>query len=212
MKTLVIVGAGGHGKVVADTAREMAEWDRIVFVDARYPTLTICGSWPVVEADLQLVANTFPSSDFIIAIGNNSLRLKLYDEAIKSGFKSANVIHPTAYISPDASLAQGVAVFANAVINIGAEVGKACIINTGATIDHDCFLGDGVHVSPGANLAGGVSVGARAWVGIGATVRQSTFIGSDVVVGSGSAVVKDVNDGMTVAGCPAKNLKKRPAV
>jgi ornithine cyclodeaminase/alanine dehydrogenase-like protein (mu-crystallin family) len=95
VKTLIIFGAGGHGKVVADTAREVARWDRIVFVDARYPELDSCGQWPVIAHDMQSLVENFKGADFVVAIGNNSLRLRLLQESSLLGFEQVNIIHPS---------------------------------------------------------------------------------------------------------------------
>lgn len=206
MKSLVIVGAGGHGKVVADTAREMNEWGRIVFVDQRYPRLSECGTWKVIACNACDLDKSYSGADFVVAIGDNSLRLKLFEEALSLGFNPVNIIHPFSYVSSDLVFGLGVVVFAGAVINVGAKIGKGVIVNTGATVDHDCTLGDGVHVSPGANLSGGVYVGQRSWLGVGCSIKQLISIGDDVVVGAGATVVSDVADKTRVVGTPAKEL------
>jgi sugar O-acyltransferase (sialic acid O-acetyltransferase NeuD family) len=206
MNKLLVIGAGGHGKVVADTAREMALWDLISFVDSRYPEQKKCSAWQVTAADLPALSDDYIGADFIVAIGNNELRLKLYSEAIAKGFTPVNVIHPFSYISPDVSLGKGIVIFAGSVINIDSSIGDASIINTGATIDHDCFLSAGVHISPGVNLAGGVSVGQCSWVGIGASVKQLVEIGDNVIVGAGSAVVSNIESDVTVVGVPARSV------
>lgn len=206
MKPLVVVGAGGHGKVVADTAREMAIWDEIVFVDSLYPELDYCGQWKVVACEMDSLDNVYAKADFVVAVGNNTVRIRLFEEASSLGFNPVRVIHPFTYVSPGANIGLGVVVFAGAVINIGCNIGEVCIVNTGATIDHDCDIDIGVHISPGVNLAGGVTVGARSWIGIGASVKQLTSIGYDVLVGAGAAVVSNITNGKTVVGVPAKEI------
>lgn len=201
MKRLVILGSGGHGKVIADTAEQQGLWSEVVFADLTYPNTKLVHHWPIVAADL---IDLNPSDcDLIVGIGNNQTRLAKFQEAKTRGFSLCSVIHPSAYISPHSQVGLGSVVFANAVINIGANIGAACIVNTGATVDHDCVLGDGVHISPGANLAGDVQVDACSWVGIGACVKQGISIGSGSMVGAGASVVRDVADQTVVVGVPA---------
>lgn len=204
-KNLVIVGAGGHGKVVADAASSSGEWDSIAFLDDRYPELQNNEIWPVVgkTTDWPSVIGDFPY--MVIGIGNNETRLRLQQQFQSHGFKFHPVVHRTAVISPLAKLGGGTVVFANAVVNPAATVGLAGIINTAATVDHDCVLGDGVQICPGAHLAGGVKVGNLVWVGIGAAVREYTSIGDSAFVGAGGAVVNEIQAQTLVVGVPAKS-------
>ncbi len=204
MKTLYIVGGGGHGRVVADAAQCMGLWSTIEFVDQRFPDLQGTGPWRVVAKQLTPELHEPESAQFIVAIGNNVLRHKLFQSMISEGFQPVNVIHPSACVSFGARVGVGSVVLANAVVNIGTELGVCTIINTSATVDHDCWLGDSVHVSPGASIAGEVRIERFAWVGIGASVRQQVTIGEGAIVGAGAAVVDDVVPGTTVLGVPAK--------
>lgn len=206
MKRLVIIGAGGHGKVVADTAMQMAQWDIIEFVDLLFPGLEKMGSWNVVAKNLEAVDYEV-KPQFVVAVGDNKLRFKLFHAALELGYESATIIHPTAYISTYASIGQGTVIFANAVVNIGAELGTCSIINTSSTIDHDCLLGKSVHISPGAHLAGEVNVGDFSWVGIGAVIKQQIKVGKSVTIGAGASVVKNIGDDLTVIGIPAKPIQ-----
>lgn len=206
MKRLIIVGAGGHGKVVADAAVQMEQWDSIEFVDLLYPEIKKIGPWNVVSKNLEELDS--PSeAKFIVAVGDNKLRFKLFCEALDLGFEPAVIIHPKAYVSPFASIGDGGVVFANAVVNVGADLGVCSIINTAATIDHDCILGKSIHVSPGAHLAGEVEVGDFSWVGTGAVSKQQITIGKYVTVGAGASVVSNVNDYSVVIGVPAKPVE-----
>tara|TARA_R110001599_G_scaffold350534_1_gene580789 strand:- start:4129 stop:4749 length:621 start_codon:yes stop_codon:yes gene_type:complete len=204
MSRLLIIGAGGHGKVVADVAEQMGSWSTIEFTDARFPELSTCEHWPVVAKHPSELSEEYLGSDFIVAIGNNSQRLKNYYEIKCQGFKPVTVIHPSAVVSEYSRIGKGVVIFAGVVINVATVVEDACIINTGATVDHDCTLKRGAHISPGAHLGGEVEVGERSWVGIGAIVKQVITIGSDVIVGAGAVVVSDVQPEITVVGVPAK--------
>ena len=206
MKKLIVVGAGGHGKVVADTAEQMARWDLIVFVDLTFPALSNCGHWSVIANDLDQLEGNYLGSDFIVAIGDNTIRMKVFIACLSLDFHPVKIIHPTAYVSRHAEVGIGTVIFANAVINVGSSIGRCCIINSGATVDHDCHLGDAVHVSPGANLAGEVSVGQASWVGIGASIKQQLSIGDNVMIGAGASVVNNISANLTVVGVPAKSF------
>lgn len=204
MKTLMIIGAGGHGKVVADAAACTKQWDKIVFSDKRYPELFDTGHWSVICDDNDLTENDKHKYDFIVAIGDNHIRYKLHQELIKKGFNLVNVIHPSAEISAHADIGVGNVIMANVVVNVDAKIGDACIVNTAATVDHGCIIDDGVHISPGVHLAGQVEVGKHSWVGIGATVTQLVVIGENVTIGAGSVAIENIPDGKTAIGIPAK--------
>ena len=204
MTNLLIIGAGGHGKVVADCAIEQGDWERIAFLDDLYPGLTEVLGCPVLGklSDAEQFVNEYP--DAVIAVGNNQRRIELLATVRGLGFGLSVICHPSAVISRTAVIGPGSVLFANSVVNTDARLGDGCIVNTGATIDHDCVLADGVHISPGAHLGGAVLVGRASWVGIGACVRELTVIGGRVLVGAGAAVVGDVPDGVTVTGVPAE--------
>lgn len=201
MTRLAILGAGGHGRVVADAAALSGRWQEIVFYDDRWPQSLHSGVWPIVGNALQLFCDRL-DGELIVAIGDNRTRLEKSRELHLAGARLANVVHPRAVVSAHARFGAGVMVCAGAVVNVGAAVGDACIINSLAVIEHDCVLADGVHVSPGAALGGAVRVGLRSWVGIGACVRPLIDIGSDAIVGAGAVVVKPVADA-TVVVSPA---------
>lgn len=203
MKRLAILGASGHGKVVAEIA-ELRGWKEVVFYDDAWPSLISVGVWSVVGnmGDLQSNVNNFDA--FFVAVGHNSVRWELFSQLACSAVKAATLIHPSAVVSQYSSVKEGTVVMANAVINPFVTIGQAVIVNTAATIDHDCILGDAVHISPGANLAGEVTVGHQSWVGIGANVKQQVIIGEKVIVGAGATAINNMDDGVTVVGTPAK--------
>ena len=203
MNGLLIIGAGGHGKVAADTALLLG-WENVAFLDDRAATMDSPLGLPVVGTLSDLTAQAPRFSCALVAVGNAKLRLELTDRCRRSGFEVISVVHPMAFVSKFASIAPGTVVFAQSAINTDTRIGAACIINTGATVDHDCVIGDGVHVCPGAHLAGDVRVGDRSWIGIAATVRQGISIGRDATVGAGAVVITDVADGSTVVGIPAR--------
>ncbi len=158
MKKLLIIGGGGHGKVVADAAL-LSGWDEIVFADARYPELPQVRNWPVISTESALNKPMADIDGVVIAIGHNRTRIAIQQRLSNLGWPIVTIIHPRATVSPFAQIGVGTVLFAGAVVNVDAVVGAAAIINTGAVVEHDCVLGAGVHVSPNAALAGGVTVG-----------------------------------------------------
>lgn len=202
---LIIIGASGHGKVVADIALAMQQWQSIAFLDddtAKQQGLR----WPFY-GKVSEAPHFLKNSDFIVAIGNNAIREKLQMDLTAQGATIATLVHPLAVIGSDATIGSGSVVMAGVVINCGTTIGKGCIVNTGATLDHDNQLGDFVHVSPGAHLAGTVTVGEKSWLGIGSVVINNVAICSHCLIGAGAVVVKDITEPGTYVGVPAR--KKR---
>lgn len=202
-KRLAILGAGGHARVVADAA-EAAGWTVPGLFDREAPPAD--HPWPVLGDADALFARAAEFDGAVVALGDNDRRLVWTLRLAAQGLTLATVIHPTAWISPRATLGGGTVILAQAVVGTGARLGRAVIVNTGASVDHDCTLDDGVHVSPGARLAGGVTMGERGWIGIGAVVREGLSLGQAVRVGAGAAVVKPVENDQTVVGVPARPI------
>jgi sugar O-acyltransferase (sialic acid O-acetyltransferase NeuD family) len=191
---LAIVGMGGHADVVFDCAVAMGRWSEVRFFDERLPG----------ERNLSALEMSDPAAwEVFVAIGDNAARLRIGEKLAEPGFSIATIVHPSAVISPSASLGRGTVIMPAVVVNAHATIGPFAIVNTGSTVDHHCRIGTGTHIAPGAHLAGTVTVGDRCLVGIGAVVRQNITIGSDVTVGANAAVVRDVADGKTVTGVPA---------
>ncbi len=208
-KSLIILGAGGHGKVVGDIASLTAPYSDIVFLDDQFPDLRDVGPWRIAGT-LETVFGYSPmQADVFVAIGLPAVRMKWLIGLQAAGFALPAVIHGSASVSPLATVAPGSVVVAQAAINADARIERGCIINTGATVGHDCVVDEGAHVAPGANLAGNVRVGMRSWIGIGAVVLQGVSIGQDVIVGAGTVVLKDLRDGVTAVGNPARIIKCR---
>jgi len=206
--SLLLVGAGGHGHVVADAARLSGQWERIAFIDDRFPELASVGVWSVIGTVAELDSLVSVWREVVIAVGDNATRIEILERAKSCGFDIASIIHPSAQMAEDVLIGEGTVVFANAVINTGSELGVACIVNTASTVDHDSRIGDGVHISPGVHLGGNVVIGARSWIGIGASVIHGCAIGDDVIVGAGAAVIDSIGNGLTVVGVPARELMK----
>lgn len=200
---LAILGASGHGKVLADIA-ELTGWEKIDFFDDAWPERKNNGAWQVI-GDTQKLLNSLKAYDgVIVAIGNNKIRQQKLQQLDSAGAKIITLIHPSATVSRYTKIGPGSVVVAGAVINPDCIIGSGAIINTCSSVGHDCTLGDAVHVCPGARLAGGSEVNDRAWIGVGSSVRQLIRIGSDAIVGAGAAVVQDVLPNITVVGVPAR--------
>lgn len=207
MKRLALLGASGHGKVVADAALSNG-WDEVVFFDDAWPQIITNGPWPVCGDSSTLMSCLKEFQGVLVSIGDCSIRLEKHKALHNLNAPLVTVIHAAATVSRYADIGAGTAILAGAVVNMDAVVGLAGIINTNASVDHDCHLADGVHICPGANLSGGVRVGEATMVGAGAAVRQGVTIGSQVVIGLGSVIVRDVEDSWTIVGNPGRKLDK----
>jgi len=203
VRRLAILGASGHGKVIADIA-ELCGWHEVIFFDDAWPTVSFNGHWDVVGNSEMLLSQLSEFSGVIVAIGDNQIRGAKILWLTEHKAPLVSLLHPSAVISRYADIGAGSVIMAGVVINVDTVVGTGAILNTGCTIDHECVLGNSVHVSPGACLAGGVTVGDGSWVGIGTVVRQLITIGKRVMVGAGAVVVCDVPDDVTVVGVPAR--------
>ena len=202
-KKLLILGAGGHGKVVADIAKNCG-YEDIAFLDDNKKT----GQWvgcPVVGTSADMAQ--YADRELIVAVGDASARQRLMLEAEAMGMKMPVLVHPKAAVAEDVSLGAGTVVMAGAVINPGARIGRGCIINTCASVDHDCLLGDMVHVSVGAHVAGTVNVGSRTWVAVGASVINNLSVCDDCLIGAGAVVVKNITESGVYMGVPARKKK-----
>jgi sugar O-acyltransferase (sialic acid O-acetyltransferase NeuD family) len=206
---LLIIGAGGHGVVVADAADTGGHWESIAFLDDAYPHRSRIEDWDIVGSTAALEVHASPDHRVVVAIGNAQVRMALLKKVILAGYKLATVVHQRAHVSRLAAVGGGSVLMANAVVNARAKVGIGSIVNTGATVDHDCLISRGVHIAPGAHLAADVRVGEQSWIGAGASVKEQIRIGNNVTVGAGAAVVNDIPDGSVVVGVPARPIESR---
>lgn len=203
-KKLMIIGAGGHGKVIADIARKMNRWESIAFLDDNGAVKECAGCRVVGKTED--AAGWKDLADFFVAIGNNAVRENVQESLEAKGLSVATLIHPSAVIADGAEMGAGTAVMAGVVINPSSRIGKGCIINTSCSIDHDNILDDYVHVSPGAHLAGTVSVGRGSWIGIGGIVSNNVSICAHCKLGAGAVAIRDIEEPGIYAGVPAKKI------
>ena len=200
MRKLAVIGASGHGKVVADIAKKNG-YNEIIFLDDD-EYIHECGGFPVIGKSCEA---GMIEADIIVGIGNADIRKRI-QESIPDE-KLTTLIHPDAVIAEDVVIGSGTVVMAGAVINTGARIGKGCIINTSSSVDHDCNVGDYVHIAVGAHLCGTVSVGNGTWVGAGVTVSNNVSICSNCMIGVGAVIVKNIDLAGTYIGVPARNIK-----
>lgn len=202
MNRLIIVGASGHGKVVADIAKKCGYSD-IVFLDDD-ETIKECFGYSVIGPVTMLDKI---EGDVIVSIGNASIRKRIMEQYSEKNYPV--LIHPNAVIADNVCIGAGTVIMAGAVVNPDAKVGKGCILNTCSSIDHDCIIEDYVHVSVGAHLGGTVLVGEATWIGAGATISNNIDICSKCMIGAGSVVIRNISDSGTYIGVPAKKMKDR---
>lgn len=199
MNRLIIIGASGHGKVIADIAVLNGYSDIIFLDDDTY--INECAGWPVVGK-----SDEAPVGEVFVAVGNARIRKLLTERYIDR--KQPTLIHPSAVIANGVEVGEGTAVMAGAVINPGARIGRSCIINTSSSVDHDCLVEDYCHISVGAHLCGTVTVGEGTWIGAGATVSNNVAVCGGCMIGAGAVVIKDISKPGTYVGVPSRQIKE----
>lgn len=209
MKKIVLIGAGGHCKVIIDIIKSTGEYDIIGITDKRSNDSIL--DIPIIGDDsvLKQLYNEGVRYAFIGigALSNMNIRNLIYNELKKIGFKCPVLVHKNAVVSPFSYIDEGTCVMAGTIINAGTYIGKNCIINTGSVVEHDCKIGDNSHISPNSSIAGGVSIGFNTHIGIGSCVIQGKSIGNNVTIGAGAVLIDDIADNSLAVGVPAKVIK-----
>lgn len=208
----VIVGAGGHGRVVLDILLSARHYRVIGFLDSN-PALhgRHMDGFPVL-GDLSALPDLRSQGlgGAVVAIGDNGARRSFAERIEQAGVELINTIHPTAYLARNVRLGRNVVIAAGAVVSAHCQIGDSVILNTGCIVDHESMIGTAVHVCPGAKLAGRVTVEAGAFIGIGSTILQCLRIGCEAVIGGGAVVINDVEPMTTVVGVPARVVHSAP--
>lgn len=207
---VIVLGSGGHAKVLLDALRTGAA--SVIGLTDSDPALagsTVLGV-KILGTDDAL--RQFPPSAVVLvngigSIGPTDSRRALFEKYKRLGYTFASVIHPAAVVAPSAQLGEGVQVMAGGIVQPDCSIGDDSIVNTGASVDHDCRIGAHVHIAPGATLSGTVEVGDNVHIGTGSTVMQGVRIGAESVIGAGAVVIDDVAPRTRVAGVPAKELR-----
>lgn len=209
---VLIIGAGGHAWVVIDIFRrsnDLGNDKKLVGLldddNSLHGThilgLEVLGGISSLDA--------FKHDAVIVAIGDNAMRARVFEDLKKKGERLVKAIHPTAVISPDVVIGEGTMVCGGVIVNPGSTVGNNVILNTGCTIDHHNYVGNHVHIAPGVHTGGEVRIEEGAFIGIGSTVMPRCRIGCWTTVGAGSVVTKDLPDGAVAFGVPAKVVRSR---
>jgi sugar O-acyltransferase (sialic acid O-acetyltransferase NeuD family) len=209
---IVILGAGGHGRVVLDILQQAREHLIKGFLDSnpqlwgrRVDGVPVLGGTDLLG---ELVGQGVDGA--VVAIGNNGIRRQFADLVDSAGMELINAVHPSANLARTVTVGCNVVIAAGALVCAHCQIGDSVILNTGCIVDHESMVGTAAHICPGVKLAGHVTVESGAFLGIGATVIQNLRIGYDAVVGAGSVVIQDVEPMTTVVGVPARAIKNRP--
>ena len=201
---IYIIGASGHGKVIASTIIAAGFTPAGFFDDNSKLHGTTFFGIPVLGGQKEFAALVSPQA--IIGIGDGKIRQKIISRY--TGGSWSSIVHPSAWMDTSATIKQGTVVFAGAVMQPDVTIHRHCIINTGTTIDHDCTIYDFAHICPGVNLAGNVTIGKGAWIGIGSQVIQGVSIGDGSIIGAGATVINDIPANVVAVGSPARVIKK----
>jgi len=206
LKRLAILGASGHGKVIAEIALS-TDWDSVEFYDDAFPVKVLLDSYSIHGGLDKLLEKSNFYDGFHVAVGDNKTRLNVLNQLLRLNLPCPNIISRSAVVSKSASLGVGISIMENVVVNAKTILGDGVILNTSCSIDHDCNIASGVHISPGAHLAGDVSVGICSWIGIGSAIIQGKVIGDHSIIGAGSAVISNIPSSVTAVGVPSKIIK-----
>ncbi|MHA2052248.1 MAG: acetyltransferase [Candidatus Hodarchaeales archaeon] len=207
-KKVVIVGAGGHGKVIADIL-ELNDYEIIGFIydDPKMKGAQVSG-YNVLGSIDDLDSFSEAECGFVAQVDHEK-RIKYIQILLSRGLELINAFHPTSVRSKHIKMGKGVCMMAGSIVNPGVTVGDGSIINTSATIDHDSTLGVCSHISPGAKIARNVEIGENSFIGTGAIINPNLKVGNNVIVGSGTVIINDIPDEATAVGNPAQVIKMK---
>lgn len=204
IKKLMIIGAGGHAKVCLDIAKRIGSWTEIDFIDDKLYGELVNGT--NVIGTLNMISKFKNTHNFIVAIGDNSIRLEIFNFLENNNYKITTLLDPSSIISLNSVIGCGTVIMPNVVINTNTIVGKNCIVNTGSIIEHDCVVGNHVHISPNSTICGTTTISQEVWIGSGSTVINNLKICSKVIIGAGSLVLSDIETRGVYYGSPVKKV------
>lgn len=207
-KPVIIIGAGGHAKVLFDCLC-LQGINVIGALDKCYIAGDVSTDLPIIGDDSVISAYSCDAVELVNglgSVGDTSLRTDIYNKFKNLGYSFRQIIHPAATVAKDCILGEGVQIMAGTVVNTGTMIAEDSIVNTGAIVDHECSIGSHVHIAPGVTLSGGVHVGDCCHIGTGATIIQGITIGDNAFVAAGAVVVRDVSAGTKVLGIPARMI------
>lgn len=208
-KRLAIIGAGGHGKVIYETAKSLDRYSEIVFFDDKWEELEKAKNGFILMGNTKDIFSEVSNYDVFVAIGNNVIRKKFIEKLEKESANLPVLVHPAAVVSESVKIKKGSVVMPGAVINAGSTIGKGCIINTGSIVEHDNIIEDYTHISPNVTLGGTVKIGQKVHVGIGATVKNNVTVCNGCIIGAGAVVINDILKRGTYVGVPVIQIEKR---
>ena len=211
MRKIVILGAGGHCKVIIDIIKSTNKYEIAGITDKSIKGSVL--NIPIIGDDNVLPKLYKEGVEYAFiglgALNNMNIRNLLFSRLKEIGFTLPVLIHKTVVVSPYSHMGDGTCVMAGAIINPGSYIGENCIINTGSVIEHDCKVGNNTHISPNAAVAGGVTIGSNAHIGIGSSIIQGITIGNNVSIGAGAVVISNIEDNSLAVGVPAKVIKTK---
>ena len=211
-KKIVLIGGGGHCKVVISILKKLDNFEIVGIVD-NYKADSFISGIKIIGTDDDL-KDIYKSGihNALITVGStkdNAKRYRLFNMAKEIGYKFPVIISPEAIVDKSIKIDEGTVVMSGSIINIDSSIGKNCIINTGAIIEHDCKIENHCHIAPGVHISGEANIGELSFLGIGATIIQGIKIGKNVTIGAGSVVIKDISDNVIALGNPVKIIKSK---
>ena len=210
MQEIVVVGGGGHAKVVLSVLKKLTSFNVLGYTDLKDNGTLLGTSFLGSDGDLSSFASVHTGLNVVIAVGQvglGTLRHELWARMQCIGLAFPRIVSPHATVNEEVVVGEGVVVMDGAVINPGAKIGRGAIVNTNSTVEHDVMLDEWVHVAPGATISGGVKVGRFSMIGVGATVIEGVSIPANSIVGAGATVVHDLSEPGVYVGCPARRIR-----